>query len=80
MLQIDPRQRPNINTIVARLQEVGAARSVNLKGPLVIMERKRNGIGVPTPPQTASPIRRPAESPAGNWGKDGFDFKVISQL
>ena len=65
MLQLDPRQRPSVNHIVAQLQEIGAARSVNLKGPLLILERKGNGINVPTPPQTASPIRRPAESAAG---------------
>ena len=69
MLQLDPRRRPSVNHIVAQLQEIGAARSVNLKGPLLILERKGNGINVPTPPQTASPIRRPAESAAGKCCK-----------
>ena len=34
MLQVNPVHRPNISDIVARLQEISAARGVNLKAPL----------------------------------------------
>ncbi|XP_029653183.2 cyclin-G-associated kinase isoform X2 [Octopus sinensis] len=34
MLQIDPRQRPDINSIIDRLQEIAVARDVDLKGQL----------------------------------------------
>ncbi|XP_071954389.1 cyclin-G-associated kinase-like isoform X1 [Antedon mediterranea] len=34
MLQVDPRKRPNISDVVARIQEVGAARNVVLKTPV----------------------------------------------
>ena len=36
MLKVDPRERPSINDIVARLQEISVARAVSLKGPLQI--------------------------------------------
>ena len=38
MFKVDPRERPNINEVVARLQEIAVARNVNLKGPLSISE------------------------------------------
>ena len=34
MFRVDPRERPNINDVVERLQEIAAARNVNLKDPL----------------------------------------------
>ena len=38
MFKVDPRERPNINEVVARLQEIAVARNVNLKAPLNISE------------------------------------------
>ena len=38
MFKVDPRERPNINEVLARLQEIAAARNVNLKAPLNISE------------------------------------------
>ncbi len=35
---MDPRERPNINEVVSRLQEIAVARNVNLKAPLTISE------------------------------------------
>ncbi|KAL5021014.1 hypothetical protein ScPMuIL_000169 [Solemya velum] len=32
MLKVDPRERPDINNLVERLQDIAAARNVNLKG------------------------------------------------
>ncbi|XP_064624452.1 cyclin-G-associated kinase-like isoform X2 [Lineus longissimus] len=36
MLQVDPRDRPNITDLVSRTQEIAEARNVNLKGPVQI--------------------------------------------
>ncbi len=38
MFKVDPRERPNINEIIERLQEIAVARNVNLKAPLTISE------------------------------------------
>lgn len=34
MFLVDPRDRPTVNDILERLQEIAAARNVNLKEPL----------------------------------------------
>ena len=34
MFRVDPRERPNINDVIERLQEIAAARNVSLKEPL----------------------------------------------
>ena len=42
MFKVDPRDRPNINEVVARLQEIAVARNANLKTPLNIAESVPN--------------------------------------
>ena len=38
MLKVDPNDRPNVHDIVDRLQQIAAARNVNLKGALNIAD------------------------------------------
>lgn len=42
MFKVDPTERPNINEVVSRLQEIAVARNVNLKSPLNILENSGN--------------------------------------
>ena len=46
MFKVDPRERPNINDLVSRLQEISVARGVNLKQSLNLMDN-----GKPAPAQ-----------------------------
>ena len=39
MLCVNPNDRPNISDVLDRLQEVAAARNINLKTPLNITDR-----------------------------------------
>ncbi|XP_052833700.1 cyclin-G-associated kinase-like [Octopus bimaculoides] len=69
MLQIDPRQRPNINSIIDRLQEIAVARDVDLKGHLNLTNGVNSQPSAPadqhlnlnTPPPRPPP---PSPSPA----------------
>lgn len=67
MLKVNPNDRPNINDVLDRLQEVAAARNVNLKTPLNITE------GLPVAAaysdNTDSPIRQPVQPVAYNEGQ-----------
>ncbi|XP_030851434.1 cyclin-G-associated kinase [Strongylocentrotus purpuratus] len=56
MLQVDPRNRPPLEVIVAQLQEIAAAREVTLKGPLRMLDSRASPVQ-----HTASPAKRAPE-------------------
>ena len=41
MFRVDPSERPNINEVVSRLQDISVARSVNLKAALQLIDGKK---------------------------------------
>ncbi|XP_071477251.1 cyclin-G-associated kinase-like [Diadema antillarum] len=63
MLRVDPRDRPPVEVIVAQLQEIAAARSVTLKGPLRVLTRANHTQA------GSSPAKRPPERDANNVGQ-----------
>ncbi|CAH1774732.1 unnamed protein product [Owenia fusiformis] len=58
--KVDPRERPNINEVIERLQEIAAARNVNLKAPLQLTSAP---IPQTAPVAPVSPTRQQAQSP-----------------
>ncbi|XP_064605296.1 cyclin-G-associated kinase-like [Liolophura sinensis] len=67
MFLVDPRERPTVNDLLERLQEIAAARNVNLKEPLDFGQN----MGAPAPAQSpegyrASPERRPPPQYGGS--------------
>ncbi|XP_070563738.1 cyclin-G-associated kinase-like [Ptychodera flava] len=62
MFQIDPRERPNVNEVISRLQEIAAARNVNLKATMKLKEKESSSESEQSSPQRRPPPR-PSEQP-----------------
>ncbi len=61
MLKVDPTDRPNISDVIARLQEIAAARNVSLKSPINITDSPAPA--PPTHPSAPAPQQRQPPPP-----------------